>query len=323
MKKFLFVFLAALVLAAGGCDFTYLPGSLPSDADFISLSGTRLKTFYLTPDRSELEAKSVSFSFRGGTFSYTTYTSSYEPPNPGGPGGYYNNPSGTGYFTNSFGISSSLAAFFFPENNYAVSIGGQFFLRNAYPPSNPFDSPFLSGLQTNSFSKEILSSELLSLFPPLVFYEEVFEEEDFESGSFNLPEKGFLPDANYFEYRNLSYNLTISASQSASFSGVSGSHTDLSLSSPTQGVHTIRKTSKGFYLYRSVSVSYAPQIEIFGWQPVVPNAHIIDFFELDKETNTLTAYMKDYQENTTGDIFSFFIIAEDGSYKQKFVRIGD
>jgi hypothetical protein len=77
--------------------------------------------------------------------------------------------------------------------------------------------------------------------------------------------------------------------------------------------------SRDFFLYRSVSVSYAPEIAVIGWQ----GGPLVDRFVFDEASNTLTAYLKEYMNHTPGDVFFFYIIADNGSVHKKTVSIGN
>jgi len=325
MKKTLFPLLLILILS--GCDFDKLPGintqsALPDNADFIALKGTRLKTFRMTPDPTQLEVPvTVHFSGTGtGVDSEPIYTS-----DPGGQhlSGWHYVTSG---FTNSLSTTVPLAVILFPSDYIASFSGGIAYDWHEFTG--------FSGASRFLRSVAVTFNNLYSdFFQPINPDYLDYEPEVFTCDSYIVPENEYLADNNYFRIHNIRVqNISVSAAQLKKgnfppppynyYYDTTYYFVDLSIA-PFDYTVFYRQVSRGFYLYRSISVTFAPDIEVFGWQAHDGNiSEIVDRFEFDPDTNTLTAYFKEYLDNTLGDVFSFYIIAEDGSVKLKTVSIG-
>ena len=263
-----------------------------TDADFISLKGERLKTFNMIPDSSQLDLLHI-FDFTG-TVSFISYGSSNV----------------TAYSTNSITTTLPLKAFFAPENYTAIFSG---FIASNNAAGNP-----LREFSNRSFP----SSQFINKLNQNYFYYESSESEQFNSNSYVLPGKGYDVDRNYIEFKNVTYpSLSLSSSQCQTISNLTAGaysyhHTTLS-TEPFYHLHAFRQVSRDFYLYRSVSITFDPAIELLGWQ----GSAIIDRFTMDTKTNTLTAVFKAYTSSTLGEAFSFYIVAENGAVIRKAVSI--
>jgi len=302
MKKILFPILLIILLSA--CDFDKLPGNdpplllLPNNADFIALSGTRLKTFRWTPEPTQLEFPvTVTFSGNGLGLASDLLTSQH----------YVS-------FTNKFTVTVPLSVICFPSN-YIASFSGRFHY-------NDFNQdPFYMLGNMNLSVQKPYSEYIPAVNPDYLEY----EIEAFTCDSYIIPEKGYIADKNAFRIHNYTFSQCIvSEAQAAALFNLNFWFYPCALSlEPFSYTFFYRQVSRDFYLYRSISITFAPDVEVFGWQAHDGNiSEIIDRFEFDPETNTLTAYFKDYLDNTLGDVFSFYVIAEDGSVKTKTISIG-
>lgn len=305
MKKTLYSLLLLLLLS--GCDFDKLPGPPPppppppKDADFISLTGTRLKTFMMKPDASQMELP-VTISLTG----HGSYSEQVNHPVQTGPESWENHYVWEDFsYTESVTTTVPLNVACYPSD-YIASF------RTALLERSLSGTPtfYHHYLVSRTFNRQY--SEVVPTVNP--DYEE-FDEESFSCDSYIVPEKGYAEDKNFFIIKNFQF---------PSLTPLVGLNNTTPLSSGAFSyTFFYRKVSREFFLYRSISITFAPSIEVFGWQGHDGNvSEIIDRFEFDPETNTLTAFFKDYFDNTLGDAFSFFIIAEDGSVKTKTVSIG-
>jgi len=280
-----------------------------TDANFIKLTGTRLKTFYLTPDVSQLEIMPpVSIDFSGESH-YYRYSSILNQP------GYYD--------TFPF---SSMINLVLPSPKALYNVGDSKGTFSGTLPSTATVSYYLSASAANTNISDVTLP--LSEYIPnkSVVIKNTFEMESFEFDSYILPENGYIADKNYFEYLNIEYPAyTLTAQQSRSIASASFGYapgiTHVKLESePFVLSHVCRQVSRDFYLYRSISISFDPAVVLHGWNG--PSA-IIDRFVMDTNTNTLTAVFKEYSAKFIGEVFSFFITAEDGSIIKKSVQIGN
>jgi len=337
MKKTLFPLLLLLLLF--GCDFDKLPGKdpppppLPNDADFIALSGTRLKTFRMTPDPTQLELPvTVTFS---GSFSDTVSFDYEEPtlisggPNNGQPSGSFHWEAETYYttFTNKLSTTVPLSVIFYPSD-YIASFSGRInYLEYGYRNA-PWRGRYFLRTASVTFVRPY-SNYITNINPDYLDY----ELESFICDSYIVPENGYIADKNYFRIHNFRMANIVVSGEITSLEPIepnmpynlqfAGWYNIPLTIEPFDYTLFYRQVSRDFYLYRSISITFDPNIKVFGWQAHDGNiSEIIDRFEFDPDTNTLTAYFKEYLDNTLGDVFSFFIIAEDGSVTTKTISIG-
>jgi hypothetical protein len=264
------------------------------DADFISLSGTRLKTFLMTPDPSRLEESRTVRLFASDSVAW-------EIPSQGG--GWAYEP-----FTNWMEITFPLKALFGGSTVYAY--GEIFYFTITNGNTNKYYSPF---------SRDSSSYISISASQPNRYESSV--SENFNSGSYILPKTGrYEPDGSVLEFRQGSSFISISASDSKSLSGLTaaGYHHISMTQSFSQTIAYRQQEARDYYLYRSISVSFSPEYPIFGEK----GGPLVDRLEYDEESNTLTAYLKT-PSNAPGEVFSFYIIADNGSVHKKSVSIGE
>jgi len=269
-----------------------------TDADFISITGTRLKTYLITPDNYFLE-KPYPLLFKGNV----TISGHTEP-----------NIIDFGYIP--------LKAFRSPSD-YNILVSGQIFTnfstqQGATLPPFSNKTVNLADVIRAAITQE--GGSVIYKTEPFFLDKEYFEQESFSSNSYNLPVTGYLADRNYFEYVTMTIPpYTILAAESRTISGITGNtHVNL-YAEPFSDTVTLRQVSRDFYAYRSISVQFDPEIIIHGWN----GSSIVDRFELNSETNTLTAFFRNYNARTTGEAFSFFIVAENGDVIRKAVTIGN
>jgi len=283
---------------------------LLTDADFVSLTGTRLKTFRMTPDASWLESQRGPFKFSGSksetieaysskatrSIAYSNYLS-LEKDSPNllqlySPGG----------FPEDYTLPFTITYFFcyFRDSQYQNETDNITVSSNISPPFTAYDLDY-----------------------------DRFDPEPFSSDSYIVPEKGYTADKNFLEYHYMAFPpKTVTGAQLRQI--VIDNHGLTYVHEPRESYFCdvtlpgfsatapCRQISKDYYLYRTISVSYDPAFEIIGWQ----GGPLVDRFTMDESTNTLTAHMKDYYDNTLGDIFSFYVISEDGLPHRKFVSVG-
>jgi len=261
-----------------------------TDADFISLTGERLKTFTMDFDPT-FDADPLIIEYSG--------TSVYQ----------YSQSQGT-TFTNILTATIPFKALFIPDD-HIVKYSGR------------ICSGTSSSAQYRNFNVEKSLSLIINI--PYFYPYDISEPDNFTCDSYSLPDKGYYADRNYIETKTAFINFpTIPGSLSLSISGLSGGssqyHTcDLSTSSQAISLAIpFRQYSRDFYIYRSVSIAFDPVIDIVGWT----GGDLVESFTFDEETNTLTAHLIDYSEKTLGEVFSLNIVVENGSVLRKVVKIG-
>jgi len=251
------------------------------------VKGTRLKTFTMVPEISQLES-SVTVVFNG---EYIYNQKSVNPSN-----GSTSNSQGK----TSCNITFSMPIKYFFPSNYSVSANiSAGYLQGSYTLNTPF--PALS---------------------PLDY--ETTELENFICDSYILPENGYAADRNYLEFKAFTrpvYSSTFNLPPYI-YNGFPTSYDDYYstfTSSPVPYNVVFRQTSRNFYIYKTVSVSFNPSTPIVGFNKV---HEIVDRLDFDESSNTLTAYLKNYNALQKGLLFYVFIASEDGTPHTKFVSIG-
>jgi hypothetical protein len=296
---------AAQAVSDNSADIVLEFARLPvSDVDFISLSGTRLKTFLMVPEPSQIELPTVA---------------SLSGTGPTGTEIWYDSMNGGSYpvhSAHSVSVILPLKALFYP-GRYDLTFSGNLVTRVVN------DNSTRVSFAGESFSGRSRAFDLTVGQNPE--YEST-ETEPFNCESLILPETGYAADRNYFEYHRAEINnlyLSFSNSVMRDISGVGGSYgsVDMSVSGSYSSFQTLifRQKSRDFFLYRTISISYAPDVTVIGWQ----GGPLVDYFEFDGETNTLTAHLKNYADNTRGEVFYFYVFVENGSLIRKSVGIGE
>jgi hypothetical protein len=280
-----------------------------TDADFLSLSGVREKTFYMVPDLStvgELQTPSVSGT---GTYTVSGYGSMGHPE------------SGSYSYICTFRISFPSRALFYP-GTYTVSGSGSVHASVYNVGSNLSFSP-----TPTSFSGRSVSLSLNIPNNRNITTYEYSEEEEFGSPSYSLPVSGYSADRNFLHLYSLTHTIALSSDQARTLSGIQNesgyngmTYPHPALSSSLLLTHPFRQQSRDFYRYRTISAAFDPAVQIISCYDNL-DKKLIDRFEIDEETNTVTVFLKHYNVRTTGEIFYILIVAEDGSYHLKTVSI--
>jgi len=326
MKK-LFYSLVFILVLLGGCDYEKLPGeeeTMPLDDEVISITGTRLKTFFLQPDTSQIKNTPISVTFTGNVCTFYT-SSEYQS----GPNSWemLNSPS---TYTPVITYSGFLIDLFYPYDMVAELLTLQTWTASHYTTH-----VFSSSWNYNTKIEVKKENPIPFSFYDDAFFYYTFEQENFICESYNIPEKGYKTDPNFFEFRSITFPAkTIKEEQAIAIfsplpdnsSGTMVANKRYLFSDFVSNSFSLtlvcRALSRDFYLYRNISIQFAPSVSVFGWQAHDGNiSELIDRFEFDEETNTLTAFFKEYMDNTLGDVFSFFIQKEDGSVESRTISI--
>jgi hypothetical protein len=284
----------------------YLPAS---DANFSSFTGTRQETYHIRPEPA-LDDIPITLTLRGEKL-FPAYNS------------YYGNLT----LHNSVTFTVPFKALFIP-GDYSAEFTGTLPLTAQYMwPSG--DATFSSTVSFNNTKTLFLD---LSGLNPVV--EEFNMPKTFNNTSYVLPLNGYPVDPYILEFRTKTYKASLTSEQ---FEQISKPHNTLTgTPEPTiiwdtleyhyfsaytddPGIRTdpFRPVSRNFYRYQSFSLSFPAPAKIFGVTP----ASIVSSFAIDDTERTLTVTLNYYNYAFSGEVISFWILAEDGNVRQKKITI--
>lgn len=327
MKTFYGGVLSALLLSCVlGCDMLSLGSSenempeepaAPGTGDFLSMTGERYETYYLTVDPAIYDER-VSAS--GSAFACYTVNN----------GSIYGGPSGEAV-SNSFTIHNMPLRCFFVDGTYSLQCSGMswhFGKGSVRIDTDTFDRISFQSTYYHSFNTTTdLATNSASLNGP--YYEEKAYLKPFESTVMALPKT-----SDYFNTDHVSRYITlyfrVSAAQLASFgnSHTGGSrydsfegnlnsyYTDISLST-SEMFRPFIHVSRNFYRYKTIVIRFDPAREVkFAYPPLPP---LIESYDLSAE-NVLTVTLKDYNEPFEGPLFSY-LVKSGSSWELKTISI--
>jgi len=269
--------------------------------EFLSLTGERLKAFYLEPD----PLFTIPFSFSGevshqwqeriGTDEFGNGV--YQPR--------------TSSATNTIATTIQALALLRPSEHQAILNGT---IQTRANNQNQFTA--------NDFSGHI--TELSNILPSdLVNTREHNISEVFNNPSNVLPVTGYIANIDFVEFTSFhipALTIPVNVVQQI-HNPTNARHNILNRSSSNHANIPLRQVSRDFYIYRTISVQYEPHFVISAWATSFLN--LVESFDFDPETNTLTANLIMYNERKTGEIFSYNITTETGVTQRNSISIGN
>jgi len=146
--------------------------------------------------------------------------------------------------------------------------------------------------------------------------------ENFNNNIFILPINGYVVDRNFLEFFLINIPvLTIPISLAQQIHNPNNARHVVLVTDASNINIPFRQVSRDFYIYRNISIQFAPEFVISGWASSLLN--LVESFDLDSATNTLTANLVMYNERTTGEVFSFNVTTEGGQTHRKSISIGN
>jgi len=309
--KMLFVLIVSLVIVS--CDnFTISKPKkddpeiveLPNDADFISFAGERYEKYYfqLDPaiwDRTHTLSVSVrspnvrdANNYNTNNYLYNTITITNFPLRGFFvPGSYYLSGYGNFAYNTTLGIYQNIAGYLFPFNAIVI----------------------------------IAVDETSSNYAAT--HEEYTVNTVFSNQSLSLPKTA--PYSNpYYLYKYKTYYFTLSADQFFQYFNAHSRPSDyhsntvssaMPMSLTTFDPHLLK--SRDFYQYKSFIITYKPGLVIHGFN-LKPMPHpVVETITFDEEENAISVSFRHYNEPYTGPLFTYWIEAEDGTWRDKTVSI--
>ena len=161
------------------------------------------------------------------------------------------------------------------------------------------------------------------------FTEEYNITENFNIASLVLSGKGYKPDPYVIEFRSKTFMVSdltadyfeeLSVPYSGGRSLYYGSpYVDLRPVSPVSITnYQHRPISRDFYRYLDFSITYPPNVEIMS----VSHEAIVKSYIIHSSDNTVSVLFNDYNSPFSGKVCSIWIKTENGTLKEKVIRIG-
>jgi len=313
----------ALLLVFFSCDHKLLRSSaqpvetqdqelvLPDDADFISFTGERYEKYRFQLD-PVIYNRSITLSGSGNT--------------------YYNshNVSNTMSITTTLRNINNPATIMFPATG---RLGYYLYFYDAGNNNNMFYPTY-----TEKILYANINNASVSIPPSAVYYEEKDILRSFSSTSLALPLTADYSDP-YREYKYHTYQLFVPASTLLAFSpgvpsipwtnpNLPNNYIYESTPLPTDIAMSSENTfdpyilaSRDFYQYKSFTIRYKPGLVIHGCI-VKPYPHpVVIALDYDPDENSITVTFNPYNTPYKGPLFSYYIEAEDGTWREKTVSI--
>jgi len=297
---------------------------LPDDADFISFTGERYEKYQFKVDPA-LYARSMTLSGSANV----SYSHSLDG-------------SRTISGSNTMSITTTLGNLLNPATIYLSATG-----RLAYGYSIRFNRVDRVGFDQVWLNQTFIVYSTANTSISNLSFSRHYSEKDilrsFTSSSITLPVTAAYSDP-YYEYKYHTYQYVLPASTlAASSSGVpafpgpdintdiyyytgltnnsvSGLQTNITMAS-SQTFDPYVLVSRDFYQYKSFTIRYQPGLTIHGFN-IKPYPHpVINALSYDPDENSISVIFNSYNTPYKDSLFSYYIEAEDGTWREKIVSI--